>query len=158
MGTNGRVLTVHQAEVTTAAVGIKTLTIRGKQVTLAVFRQLKREFLIDTNARFRGLPWGVVNYHYSGCKPTDYYNGYYNAPDYSDHDHLHVVWQTGDELRQAIVLPPVKYHLREEAEGKWSLDGQYRSEEEIDAIIDRYNQEVRRWNELYDLPQLFIAV
>ena len=40
-------LTVHNAAIHTAAVAINTLTIRGKQVTLAVFRQLQTESLID---------------------------------------------------------------------------------------------------------------
>lgn len=39
-------LTVHNATITTAAVEVKTLTISGKQVTLAVFRQLREEQLI----------------------------------------------------------------------------------------------------------------
>jgi hypothetical protein len=39
-------LTVHNAEIRTAAVEVNTLTISGKQVTLAVFRQLQEEPIV----------------------------------------------------------------------------------------------------------------
>ncbi len=39
--TNGRWISTHEATVKTAAVEVKTLTINGKLVTLAVFRQLR---------------------------------------------------------------------------------------------------------------------
>ena len=82
-------LSVHEAQINTATVEVKTLTISGKQVTLAVFRQLQEESLIDDDGRFRGLPWGTVNYHPDGCKDST--------------NHRHVVWQDGNELRRAYV-------------------------------------------------------
>lgn len=82
-------LTVHNAQVTTATVEIKTLTISGKQVTLAVFRQLKEEQLIAHDGTLNGTPWGIVNYHPGKCEdPTG---------------HVHVVWQNGTELRRSTV-------------------------------------------------------
>ncbi len=76
-----------EATIHTVAVEIKALTISGKQMTLAVFKQLKSENLIDTETgQLRGVPWGVVNYH-NGCVSKD---------------HLHVIWQLGDELRQSV--------------------------------------------------------
>lgn len=89
-----KTLTVHNAEIHTATVEIKTLTIRGKQVTQAVFRQLKNEPLIDDDGNFRGNPWGTVNYHPNKCADAD------------DRQHLHVVWQLGQELRRAHVEQP----------------------------------------------------
>ena len=78
-----RKISAHEATVRTAAVEIKALTIDGKQVTLAVFRQLPKEPVINENSgNLNGLVWGRVNYFFGGC----------NA------DHLHVVWQTNDEL------------------------------------------------------------
>ncbi|MGH2367924.1 MAG: hypothetical protein ACRDI2_06985 [Chloroflexota bacterium] len=83
-------ITVEEAKVKTATVEVKALTLSGKQVTLAVFRQLKAAPVIDSaTGDFRGLPWGTVNYHTGECK---------DAP-----PHLHVVWQQGDELRQSTV-------------------------------------------------------
>ena len=38
-------LTTHNAEIKTATVEIRSLTVSGKQVTLAVFRQLREESL-----------------------------------------------------------------------------------------------------------------
>lgn len=54
--TNGRTLTTREATVTTAAVEIKTLTVRGKQVTQAMFRQLVEEDVVDDDGYFAGLP------------------------------------------------------------------------------------------------------
>jgi len=98
-----RQLTVHTAEITTAAVEITTLTIRGKQVTLAVFRQLQRRELIATDGTLNGVPWGTVNYHpYKRCDVSS--------------RHWHVVWQDGDELCQDAVNQAIDfYSLRTEA-------------------------------------------
>jgi hypothetical protein len=46
-----------------ATVTINTLRINGKQVTLAVFRQLKAAALINHHGSLAGPPWGMVNYH-----------------------------------------------------------------------------------------------
>jgi hypothetical protein len=79
-------LTVHNANVTTAAVEVKTLTISGKQVTLAVFRQLITAPLIKDDGALNGIPWGVVNYHPDKCVGL--------LP------HKHIVWQRGETLRR----------------------------------------------------------
>lgn len=87
-------LTVHNAEIRTATVEIKTLTVSGKQVTLAVFRQLPRRPLIAKDKTLNGEPWGIVNYHPDkACARRD--------------RHLHVVWQDGPELCRDEVEPPV---------------------------------------------------
>lgn len=82
-------LNVQNAQVSTAKVEIKTLTISGKQVTLAVFRQLIEEQLIAENGRLKGVAWGTVNYHPDKC--------------HDDDPHWHVVWQLGNELRRSKV-------------------------------------------------------
>jgi hypothetical protein len=81
-------LTVHNATINTAAVEVKTLTISGKQVTLAVFRQLREEQLIAKDGTLNGQPWGYVNYHPDKCDEAD---------------HRHYVWQRGDELLRSRV-------------------------------------------------------
>lgn len=84
-----RVINVHDASIKTATVEIKSLTVSGRQVTMGVFRQLLNEDVIDpATATLRGIPWGTVNYFPKPCQ---------------DADHLHVVWQKGDELRRACV-------------------------------------------------------
>lgn len=81
-----RILTPQTAELNTATVQINTLTVSGKQVTLAVFRQLTEARLINEDGAFTGTPWGTVNYHPDRC---------------ADHKaHWHVVFQVGDELRR----------------------------------------------------------
>jgi hypothetical protein len=84
-----RQLTTQNATITTAAVEVKTLTISGKQVTLAVFRQLKEERLVAEDGTLNGEPWGAINYHPDKCSAAA--------------EHLHVVWQKGTELRRAYV-------------------------------------------------------
>lgn len=85
-------LTTQNATITTAAVEVKTLTISGKQVTLAVFRQLRETALLDLEGAFTGEPWGHVNYHPDKCD--------------SDPQHLHVVWQQGSDLLRSRVNAP----------------------------------------------------
>lgn len=85
-----RAITTQEATVKTATVEIKTLTISGKQMTLAVFRQLQEEVLLDRETlQLCGIPWGRVNYH-PDCKEIE-------------DAHLHVVWQKGGELRRSCV-------------------------------------------------------
>jgi hypothetical protein len=88
----GRRISTHEATVKTAAVYVKALMIEKHQVTLAVFRQLRNENLVDEDtAELHGPAWGTVNYHPSSwsCLAED--------------QHLHVVWQQGGELRRATV-------------------------------------------------------
>ncbi len=80
-------LTVQNAAITTASVEIKTLTVSGKQVTLAVFRQLLEQPLVLDDGTLAGQPWGIVNYHPDKCA------------DFSAH--WHVVWQDGNDLRRS---------------------------------------------------------
>jgi hypothetical protein len=82
-------LNVRNAQVSTATVEIKTLTLSGKQVTLAVFRQLIEAPLIKSDGNLNGVAWGTVNYHWGECK--------------DDAPHWHCVWQLGDELRRSQV-------------------------------------------------------
>ncbi len=87
-------LNVHNAQISTVKVEVKTLTISGKQVTLAVFRQLIDELLIAEDGRLKGVAWGTVNYHPDKCS--------------DDPPHWHIVWQLGDELRRAKVSAAYK--------------------------------------------------
>jgi hypothetical protein len=82
-------LTVQNAEIKTAAVEVRTLTISGKQVTLAVFRQLLEADLIAEDGTLNGVPWGTVNYHPDKCADGS--------------KHWHIVWQRGSDLLRARV-------------------------------------------------------
>ncbi|BAL87326.1 hypothetical protein AMIS_21060 [Actinoplanes missouriensis 431] len=83
------VLNVHNAEIHTATVELSTLTIDGRQVTQAVFKQLPSRDLISDSGHLNGTPWGWVNYHPDKCG--------------TDQQHLHVVWQAGKVLYRALV-------------------------------------------------------
>ena len=102
MSVGGRTITTQEAIIHTVGVEVKSLTINGKQVTLAVFRQLKNEPLIDDETvQLRGVPCGIVNYFFKPCDP----------------DHLHVVWQKGSELRRACVYPALPSRHKEVYQG-----------------------------------------
>lgn len=93
MSVTARIINVEQAEVRTATVTVRALTIDGRQVTMALFRQLQEDRLVEDDGGLRGLPWGRVNY----------------CPDRKacpSGRHFHVVWQDGDELRRATEKPP----------------------------------------------------
>ena len=87
-------ITANQATVETASVDVRVLTISGKQVTLAVFRQLIEEPLVDPrDGTLAGVPWGKVAYcPGKACSLHDRSPG-----------HLHVVWQKGGQLRRSAV-------------------------------------------------------
>lgn len=89
-------LTTQNATITTAAVEVKSLTITGKQVTLAVFRQLREEALIADDGSLNGVPWGYVNYHPDKC---------------SGDGHWHIVWQRETELLRCRVEKAPVYRM-----------------------------------------------
>lgn len=90
-------INIKDAQIKTAAVEIKTLTISGKQVTLSVFRQIEEENIIDEETmKFNGIPWGQVNYFWK--------------EEYQDYK-LHILWQKGNELRRCILLEKAKIKL-----------------------------------------------
>jgi hypothetical protein len=100
-------LTAENVVIKTAIVDVKTLTISGKQVTLAVFRQLPEESCFEVTIdcfscdaptelfnpdgmKLKGEVWGRVNYCPGECKSTS--------------QHHHIVWQSGAELKRAKVF------------------------------------------------------
>lgn len=85
-----KILNTQNAQITTVSVEIKSLTVSSKQVTQSVFRQLLTEQLITMDGTLAGVPWGHVNYHPDKCAD-------------SSRAHLHVVWQSGSELRRCRV-------------------------------------------------------
>lgn len=135
-------LTVHNAEIKTAAVEIRTLTISGKQVTLAVFRQLRSERWLDNELNPRGPAWGVVNYHPDPiCRLSGGRGGLDGTP------HIHMVWQLGAELRRHAFVDPTRDNP---VTGLLPV----RYWDDRDAAR-RFQQ---AWELVCNLPQLFIAV
>lgn len=129
---------VHSAEIKTATVEVKALVIGGKQVTLSVFRQLIKAPVVGDGNRLLGTVWGHVNYFWGECKP----------------DHLHIVWQKGDELRRACVLNPCEMQNKI-----------YRTAGQLPTSVARREfteERMRGYRELYQAlaasPHLFIAV
>jgi hypothetical protein len=107
---------VSEATISTVTVEIKTVRVGKKQLTLAVFRQLVKEALLDPKTgELLGDPWGLVNYFWGPCTNGDHAVDDLLPPA----DHLHVVWQKGGLLRRACVWPERRWEraAREESRG-----------------------------------------
>ncbi len=84
-----RILTTDDVTIKTLAVEVKVMKIDKRQVTLAVFRQLPEEPILDIlTGELIGIPWGRVNYC-PDCKNT--------------YPHFHIVWQKGNKLCRATI-------------------------------------------------------
>lgn len=83
-----KVLNAENAQIITATVTVRALTIERRQVTLSVFRQLIEADIVDLDVmRLRGVGWGHVRYLIE------------QPPDRA----INLVWQLGSELRRGIV-------------------------------------------------------
>ena len=157
---------ISDAKVSTAQVEVKTLAIKGKQVTLAVFRQIDKVNIMSLdveNARYvlRGFPWGRVNYCTNSCVG----------------EHLHILWQFEDELRTCIVEEKIWRNSRlykyDGLVKKYSGDSDLNYEifsslqtryegESSERLKEMHERIFESHNEIYEsftrLPLLFIAV
>lgn len=85
-----RRVNVGDANVKTVNVKIKAVSLNNKQMTLAVFRQIPEEDILNRCvAQLNGTPWGLVNYSW---KEQNY-----------DSNHIQVLWQKGNELRRCLI-------------------------------------------------------
>ena len=92
-----KVVRFQDIKIQTATVAIQAMVIGPKQMTLAIFRQLIEEAIIDENLTLRGVPWGHVRYL---------------LPEPMTDDVRHIVWQKGGELRRCIVERGTDRHRR----------------------------------------------
>lgn len=155
---------VEEALVKTAQVEIRALTVNGRQVTQALFRQLQQEDCWNATFDLTGPLWGWINYH-SGCVAA--------------WTHKHVIWQQGQELRKAQVpdeMPGLlqwRAFVKEDAPALvpgWKdfstqgyADFEAKVATERQKRKDEMAQAEKQWAEfrarhITDLPQLFIAV
>ena len=90
------VINVENAQIKTAAIEIKALTVSGKQVTQSVFKQLQEDCCIDFDSvTLKGLVWGHVNFQV-------------------DRSELNIVWQLGKELKRGILQKQIKYFSQDD--------------------------------------------
>lgn len=149
-----RVITAHEATVRTATVEIKTLSISGKQVTLSVFRQIPYKDIIghwaDTKMpAMLGLPWGKVNYFWTGCMPQEM--DYLHQIIWKKHGAIHVLWQNDDVLYRSVVVPKDSYDS--------PFKKGYNVPDEERGLAEQWGQDYKElYNELWYLQQIFIAV
>jgi hypothetical protein len=159
---SNRILTSNEASIQTATVDVKVIRIGQRQMTLSVFRQLKKEALIDWDVdervyQLRGQPWGLVNYCPGCCK---------------QYEHLHVVWQKDNELRRASVV--LNWYEDEDLRADYASAFPNAVDESIWDCVrlcplrhspraqEEYVRRVELYGEVYQvlkrLDQLFIAV
>lgn len=138
-------LTAENAIIRTATVEVKTLTISGRQVTLAVFRQLPEASIIEWQDGYpvalKGIPWGRINYHPDKCEDSS--------------SHFHIVWQYDQTLYRCRVETFYFTAWDEECRIEW--DHKFGRSARLDSQrCDRDYKILLR--ELQSLDQLFIAV
>lgn len=143
MSTTPKILTTSDVSLHTATIEVKVMKIGNRQVTLSVFRQLPERSVINhLTGDINGIPWGRVNYHV-GCENNVPY-----AP-YIPRNHLHIVWQLGNELYRSIVLD---YTF---GQGTRLRNDEYHTDEEMNVIANTWRYS---YAQLEQLDQLFIAV
>jgi hypothetical protein len=139
------VVNIDRATVRTATVQIRALTIDGKQMTMAVFRQLQWADPMEwSELRPRGPLWGRVEYFW---KP--------------DHNECatHIVWQLGDELRMWCF----GHRIPDPAVQAWHLPElpPVGATEKVRAWRSAWDAAHEKWSkirsQLLALEQLFIA-
>jgi hypothetical protein len=85
-----RILTTDEVNIQAVSIDVQVIRIGKRQMTLAVLRQLRQEFLVDPETlELLGKPWGLVNVHNKNCRPPDL--------------HHHVLWQKDGELRLCAI-------------------------------------------------------
>jgi hypothetical protein len=147
---------IEDAKLKSLHVEIKALAVNGKQMTLAVFRQLPeldiwRDFDCGDCALI-GLPWGRVNYRWTS--------------DGADGPGYWLVWQKTDVLYRAFIPGVVKeWEFLELVHGEhWKHKPEYRAHSDAEraedqalarATVGRIRAGI---DELANLPQLFIAI
>ena len=123
---------VNRASVHTLSLSVQVMKLDKRQVTLAVFRQLDNDHLLNPAAGLMGTPWGRVNYH-MGCAYAS--------------RHLHIVWQKGERLYRATVYCSLTQEI---AAKRWNIP--YK---EVPQFEERWNN---AYEKLDALDQLFIAI
>jgi hypothetical protein len=142
-----RVLTPNEVTVTTASAEVRIITLNGKQLTQAVFRQLPEVYPLAWGEDERGEPlpylregvalWGRVNYHWKDCDLIEDSRRLYR-------DHQHVVLVMNGELAQASIDSHEAWRVvPSSAPVRWY---------ENKAWLDFYHRTIMA------LPQLYIAV
>lgn len=89
---------IERVELTTASIEIKTLAIDGKQLTLSVFRQIPKAFLLQEDLSFSGTPLGWVNYFFG---------------EYKNFRGLHILWTYEKLLLRSLISEYCPYHGKE---------------------------------------------
>lgn len=137
-------ISIEHASLSTAKVEIQTITVRGKKVTQALFRQFKEEspFLYgdhdvcddhphSTDSEYivgtKGRIWGWVNY-FPECT-------------YGVIDPANLVWQKNNELRRWVMGKPC---------------AGFRDGWRVSQPAE--HPSMKHYNEIIQLPQLFIAM
>lgn len=130
--------------ITTGTVEIRRLMVGPRQMSIAIYRQLRESRLVAPDGSLNGEPWGYVN-HCLEQRCAIYRVG---VSEYRDRKHRHIIWQAGGELCRSKVwsadtLPNTWYRTYT---NNWS---------QLPAELQERHRDVRAT--LAQLPQLFIG-
>jgi hypothetical protein len=135
-------LLAKSAEIATAIVEIKALTVSGRQVTLAMYRQIPERTIFNIDGSLNGTPWGRVNVHDKSCKGDN---------------HLHILWETKGVLFKAAVdiwRHSKTMHCPGHDDRICQQDRECKSVAECEGRAERRMSNIRL---LAQTPQLYIA-
>jgi hypothetical protein len=95
-------LEVQNVEIATASIEIKTLTLKGKQITLSVFRQIPYSNILNGYGKLRGKVWGSVNYFWEGWAPNKDISYWEQRGDIARYwtkgEHLQILWEYSNQV------------------------------------------------------------
>lgn len=158
-------INIEDAKIKTATITINAVSVSKKQMTLAVFRQIQVENIIDENTyQLRGLPWGLVNY-YGKNDLENLDDGYYGA---FGGKPIHVLWQKKDEFRRCV-LKHLKnaqesdynmlLHNPLQSHGRWPFDhldylNIYKTKNFIDVVNEKYRWLIQDFHGPFAPPEI----
>jgi len=92
-------INIKDASIATATIEIQHLIVSDRKLTMAVFRQIPEEVVVDfEKGTLRGEVWGHVNYWWGNDDPSP--------------DARHLVWQKGSGLRRFKLLGTNPYNSK----------------------------------------------
>lgn len=168
-------VTVDQASLNVVGVSIKTLSIGKKQMTLAVFRQLRHAPIWDTEKlRPYGNVWGHVNYFWDGDGRPDANAGVTIRGRWcamrSANKPIHLLWQCGPDLCRSCLYVDLGEAASDYPLFHPTLDQLRRGDSRVNEPLEKEwrarapdQKHVRAWDlfcgrHIRTAEQLFIAV
>lgn len=133
---------VNHAELHTATVELKMITVNQRQMTLSVFRQIPERRLIDGETmKLNGVPWGWVNYFWPDVKIP------FNAK-----GAVQVVWQKDATLYRSVIMP-LRRRLWLDCDSHWQKHIPSAIEKALDNLSNVRRDALKEWRKDHPFGQ-----